>query len=117
MIKGQKNSTAEKYAGIFKLGFEEIESKSAEKIIYGDVNDDGIIDAKDATAILTAYSKSSVIDGELGFDDNQKKAADVNRDNIVDGKDATSVLTYYARTSSGYGGTLEEFMNNGYSFG
>ena len=116
VIKGQKNSTAEKYAGIFKLDFEEIESKSAEKIIYGDVNDDSIIDAKDATAILTAYSKSSVIDGELGFDDNQKKAADVNRDNIVDGKDATSVLTYYARTSSGYGGTLEEFMNNGYSF-
>ena len=37
---------------------------------------------------------------------------DVNGDDIVDGRDATVILTYYAKTSTGYTGTLEDFIKS-----
>ena len=36
---------------------------------------------------------------------------DINGDNIIDGRDATALLTYYAKTSTGYKGTLIDFIN------
>lgn len=35
---------------------------------------------------------------------------DINGDNVIDGRDATLLLTYYAKTSTGYEGTLAEFV-------
>ena len=35
---------------------------------------------------------------------------DINHDNIIDGRDASMLLTYYAKTSTGYTGTLVEFV-------
>lgn len=80
---------------------------------HGDVNSDGRIDGVDASNILTAYAKSSVDGGSLGYTDEQKRAADVNSNGIVDGVDASLVLTYYAKTSVGYTESLEFFINNG----
>ena len=114
VIKGQDGSMAQKYAKIFDLKFEEIAQDSSAELALGDINNDKVIDGKDATAILTAYAKSSVAGSGSGLTAAQTKAADVNYDNIIDGKDATSVLTYYARSSVGISGTLEEFMNYGY---
>ena len=37
---------------------------------------------------------------------------DINGDDIVDGRDATAILTYYAKTSTGYKGTLEDFIKS-----
>ena len=37
---------------------------------------------------------------------------DINNDGIIDGRDATVLLTYYAKTSTGYTGSLEEFVAN-----
>ena len=37
---------------------------------------------------------------------------DVTGDGIIDGRDATAILTYYAKTSTGYSGTLEEYMES-----
>ena len=37
---------------------------------------------------------------------------DINRDNIIDGRDATVLLTYYAKTSTGYTGTLTDFIES-----
>ena len=37
-------------------------------------------------------------------------SADVNKDNVVDGRDASTILAYYARISTGYPGTLEDFL-------
>lgn len=96
---------------------------NADPILIGDVNLDGIIDGVDASAILTAYTKSSVAGGKLGLDDRQKSAADVNFDGIIDGVDATHTLTFYAKASVGFTGTIEDsikgrvFSDDGYTYG
>ena len=44
-------------------------------------------------------------------EENQTKIfGDINGDGIIDGRDATTLLTYYAKTSTGYTGTLEQFI-------
>lgn len=79
------------------------------KVMKGDVTGDGIIDATDASAILTAYAEESV--GKIsGFTKEQKNLADVNNDGIFDAADASAVLTFYAKSSAGYTGTFEEFL-------
>ena len=78
-------------------------------IQLGDVTNDGIIDGRDATAVLTEYAMTST-GKKSQFDEDQIKAADVNKDNIIDGRDATNILTYYAYTSTGHNISLEEFI-------
>jgi len=79
--------------------------------ILGDVNDDKIIDGKDATAILTEYAKTST-GAEPSFSLSQQIAADVNSDNAIDGRDATAVLSFYAYISTGKTTSLAEFVAN-----
>ena len=77
----------------------------------GDVNSDGLIDAVDASMVLSEYAKvSSNIKGS--FSDNQKKAADVDENSLIDAVDASKILSYYAYVSSGSGQkvTLSEFI-------
>jgi uncharacterized repeat protein (TIGR02543 family) len=57
-------------------------------ITYGDINDDGVITASDATLVLR------YIVGLNTFDDNQKLAADVNNDGQITASDATIILRY-----------------------
>lgn len=47
--------------------------------------------------------KNGLITGTFG---------DIDGNDIIDGRDATVLLTYYAKTSTGYKGTLEEFIAN-----
>lgn len=77
----------------------------------GDVNENGKVDAKDASMVLVAYAKMST-GGEDGFIEKQRKAADVNDDNKVDAKDASAILAYYALVSTASGDipTMKEFM-------
>lgn len=76
----------------------------------GDVNNDSLVDAVDASLILGEYALlSSSKEGE--FDERQKAAADVNHDSLIDAVDASAVLAYYAYVSSGGEGELEEFLN------
>lgn len=77
--------------------------------MLGEVNDDGVIDAIDASAILTEYALTSV-GRDPSFTDGQQKAADVNLDGIVDATDASTVLTYYAYVSVNDNMTLEEYL-------
>ncbi|MBO7364439.1 MAG: leucine-rich repeat domain-containing protein, partial [Lachnospiraceae bacterium] len=77
----------------------------------GDVNSDGLIDAVDASMVLSEYAKvSSNINGS--FSDNQKKAADVDANSFIDAVDASKILSYYAYVSSGSGQkvSLSEFI-------
>ena len=62
----------------------------------GDFNSDGIIDGRDATAILTQYAKDSVQTGPLS---SFWFYGDYNNDGILDARDASDVLTYYAKSS------------------
>ena len=77
----------------------------------GDVNEDGKIDAKDASLVLAAYANMST-GAEDGLTEKQRKAADVNGDGKIDSRDASSILAYYAMlaTSSGDIPTMKEFM-------
>ena len=71
----------------------------------GDVNEDGKIDAKDASAVLVAYSRSST-GADNGLSAAQAKAANVNGDALVDAKDASAILAYYALASTSEGSVL-----------
>ncbi|MBO7395104.1 MAG: hypothetical protein J6U16_03170 [Ruminococcus sp.] len=77
----------------------------------GDVNNDGKIDAKDASAILVEYSKMST-GGEGEMTAAQKDSADVDADGKIDAKDASAILAYYAfvSTASGDVPTLKEYL-------
>ena len=79
----------------------------------GDVDNNGIVDAVDASKVLAYYARiSTKQDG--GFSDSQKQAADVNKNGIIDAVDASNILSYYAYASTTKEKTvsLEEFMKN-----
>lgn len=68
----------------------------------GDVNQDGYVDARDASMILSLYSKLTTND-ELTQEEMDKiKRSDVNGDGYVDARDASLVLSFYAGLSTGF---------------
>ena len=99
VLIGSAGSYAETFAKENGIQFKVIDSESDEMLL-GDVNDDNIIDARDASAVLAEYANSSTSVG-ASFTDEQKKAADVNKDNIIDARDASDILAYYAISSVG----------------
>lgn len=67
----------------------------------GDVNGDGIIDASDATMVLSIYAKASS-NNELTEKEKQYlDKADVNGNGKIDAVDASIILSYYADKSAG----------------
>lgn len=79
--------------------------------VPGDVTGDGKVDGIDASAVLSAYAKSSV-GKDMEFTDKQKEIADVNADKKIDGNDASIILSYYAYTSAGHDTTLADFIKS-----
>ena len=77
----------------------------------GDVNNNGTIDAVDASTVLAYYAMIST-NKDGGFDDNQKAAADVDHDGKINAVDASNILSYYAYVSTTKENikTLEAFM-------
>lgn len=65
----------------------------------GDVNNDGFIDADDASTVLTEYSNVSTGKGS-SFSEDQKQAGDVVSDGLVDADDASAILSYYSYLST-----------------
>lgn len=70
-------------------------------IVYnaGDVNRDTIIDARDASAVLTEYAQTSTGKAPT-FTGARFHAADINKDGVLDGRDASAILSYYTYTST-----------------
>ena len=67
--------------------------------LLGDVNNDGNINAVDASSVLAYYAMISTNkDGD--FDENQKAAADVDHDGKINAVDASNILSYYAYVST-----------------
>ena len=67
----------------------------------GDVNGDGMIDARDASKVLCIYTKMA---SNEELSENEKKyldRADVNGNGKIDAIDATIILSYYADKSAG----------------
>ena len=65
----------------------------------GDPNGDGVINAVDASTILTYYANIST-NKAGGLDEAQKTAADVDKNGVINAVDASIVLSYYAYTST-----------------
>lgn len=68
--------------------------------MFGDVNADKKVDAKDASLILVHYAQISTgSDGCLDY--NQSEVANINLDDMIDANDASLILEYYSFVSSG----------------
>ena len=72
--------------------------------VCSDVNNDGLVDTVDATAVLIEYAALSA-NKDSTLETGQSMAGDINNDNLVDAVDAAGILTYYAYLSTG--GELE----------
>ncbi|MDE5854065.1 MAG: hypothetical protein K2H19_03280 [Ruminococcus sp.] len=77
----------------------------------GDVTNDMIIDANDASEILATYSILST-NGTVSISESAQKAADVNSDTFIDSNDASEILAYYSYISTGETGSYKYFKNN-----
>lgn len=79
--------------------------------MLGDVNNDGKINAVDASEVLTYYAMIST-NQNGDFNEAQKLAADVNNDGKINAVDASCILSYYAYTSTAKEAivSLEEYL-------
>lgn len=75
------------------------ESNTEKAVKLGDPNNDGIIDAVDASLILANYTKFSTTSDIP--DEYDLATSDINNDNLIDAVDASTVLSYYAYSSVG----------------
>jgi len=81
---------------------------AAPQVSIGDVNNDGFIDSKDATAVMEEYASLST-NGVSLFDAWQTSAGDANGNGFVDSTDASLILAYYSYVSTGGSMTLDRF--------
>ncbi|MBR6968729.1 MAG: hypothetical protein IKH78_09365 [Ruminococcus sp.] len=75
-------------------------TQPAKLVSLGDINEDGYVDAVDASGVLAEYARLSSNEGKGGFTDAQKKLADVDKNGYIDAVDASSILAYYAYLSN-----------------
>lgn len=85
------------------LTMEQIVETLPDRVVPGDVNNDGIIDSVDGAIILSEYANLSTIDPVPELDEEASKRADINYDGLIDSSDATYALMYYV-----YSSTLQE---------
>ena len=90
------------------LAMEKIVENIPDKVMPGDIDGDGFIDANDSTAILVEYASLST-KGETTLTEEENLKADVNYDGAVDASDATTVSMYYAYLSTDHEETLNIF--------
>ena len=72
------------------------DGKFEHEVEKGDVNCDGKIDARDASAVLEGYSAESTGERSYIFRD----CADYNGDGMVDARDASEILVFYSENST-----------------
>ncbi|MBO5571161.1 MAG: hypothetical protein J5926_00395 [Ruminococcus sp.] len=67
-------------------------------LLKRDADKNGIVDGRDATLVLTHYTKISA--GKEGvLDEDALPYCDMDENGIIDGRDASEILTYYAKSS------------------
>lgn len=79
-----------------ELKYDEVTSR----VTSGDVNNDNLVDASDASYVLAEYANLST-GGNGTFTKSQKSAGDVNFDGKIDASDASYILGFYAYLSTG----------------
>ncbi len=76
----------------------------------GDINGDDIIDARDASMLLTIVSDIAVSEEDKYLE--YKEALDIDESGFVTTQDAVVLLKYYAVVSTGFRGSLDEYLNS-----
>lgn len=89
-------------------------TSAEETFHHGDVNGDNLVDAVDASLILSNYAAAST-NAPLLFDEVQLELADTNGDGQVDASDSSMVLGYYAYIATDGTMTPEEYYLNALS--
>lgn len=74
-------------------------ANAADSAVVGDTNGDGVVDASDASDILSYYADISVGMGAIA-DEKYMAVSDINNDGAIDAADASNVLEYYTYTST-----------------
>ena len=92
VIKGEKGSAAEKYASEKGIIF------GTRVLQKGDVTGDGVIDAVDASVVLSEYALTST-DKPSSFNVEQVIAADYDNNTAVNAVDASLILAKYAENA------------------
>lgn len=96
VIYGYSGSTAQELAEEYGLDF-----VAMDKILLGDVDLNGMVDARDASLVLADYSLTST--GQEGSITTVQSLinADYDENKTVDARDASAILAYYAQQSVG----------------
>ncbi len=110
VIRGYEGSTAQAYAEKYQRTFESLGASPIHREL-GDINNDGFINAVDASSILAYYA--SISTDQIGdYDADQKLKADVNHDGYVNSVDASLILKYYAYSSvTDKPASIEDYLN------
>ena len=77
----------------------------------GDINGDTVINAVDASEILSEYARVST-NQKAKLTDEQKKCADVDKNGDINAVDASQVLSYYAYKSTSGTMEFEDYLKN-----
>lgn len=107
VIKGYTNSAAQTYANKYNLKFEALDAGT---IILGDIDDNGIIDASDASFVLGVYAAIQA-GKEVNLTDEQLEAADVDGNDVINASDASTILGYYSYTQTGNNIGFPDFIS------
>lgn len=83
----------------FKSQYPVSDTKFVPKCKQGDLNNDGMTNADDASLILEAYAMLSTENSDI-LTETQKSVADLNDDGQINAVDASMVLAYYAYIST-----------------
>lgn len=76
------------------------ETYLTDNVAKGDVNEDGIIDATDASEVLAEYASIST-GNNRSFSDEQFESADIDYDGIISATDASFILSFFSYISTG----------------
>lgn len=66
----------------------------------GDIDNNGMVDARDASSVLYEYASLSA-GSEFSFGNREKCVADIDGDSKISASDASNILKYYAYISAG----------------
>ena len=87
-----------------------VTTTKATDVNRGDIDDNGTIDAIDASVVLTIYALRSTNGDVSMYSEKQLQAADTDKNGTVDAIDASYILSYYAYISTGGKKNFDDFM-------
>lgn len=87
-----------------------VTTTKATDVNRGDIDDNGTIDAIDASVALTIYALRSTNGDVSMYSEKQIQAADTDKNGTVDAIDASYILSYYAYISTGGKKNFDDFM-------